>query len=649
MRSLVEHTMKSTLITLLFCCLALPIFSQGQKNILQQKLSREQLSTSLVTGDQWITYPAYTDRKAWAQIGTPEIRADIIRLAEKALKHVWKPDLASDYFAYKRKGQILTGRGNHQALLQLTVGELIEGKGRFLDAIIDGAWFLCETSWVHSAHAFFQKDQSGLPDPEEPTVELVVADIGAQMAWTYHFFKDEFDKNSKLIARRIRNTVYERFINPYFARTDYWWMGLKGQFVNNWNIWINYNILQAVMLMEKDQQKKSDEVYRILCSADRFIDCMPEDGASEEGPTYWGHAGANLIKFLDLMYRATGGAMNVYDVEKVRNIGQYIYRVNVCDNYFVNFSDAAAKCNIAAGAAYQYGKCIGDEGMMGFASDFAKNSTWPVYFAKEHILASVLDDVLLSKELLNYRDKNAAFTSYFFKNSQLMVARDNKNVHKGMFVAAHGSNNGVSHNHNDVGSCMFYYNGKPVLIDVGVGTYTSKTFSSKRYTIWTMQSGYHNLPTINGCDEHQGAKYQARDVVFKNTRNHTDFTLDIAGAYPEEAKVQTWYRKYQLKHNREFSITDQWKLDEVKGETVFNFMTSCAVEQEGDKLYLLNGTDKIALIYDSQKVSCKAEPIKITDSSLLRSWNNGLIHRIRFTVKDMSKEGKCSFTLKPGR
>lgn len=639
--------MKNTLISFLCLCLSLSVFSQNQENILQQHLTKEQLVTSLVTGNQWITYPAYTNREAWSQIGTSEIREAAIKEAEKALEHVWKPDLASDYFAFKRKGQILTGRENHQALLNLTIGELIEGKGRFMDAIIDGAWFLCETSWVHSAHTFFQKDKSGLPDPDEPTVELVVADIGAQMAWTYYFFKDEFDKYSKLIAKRIRNTVYERFINPYFARSDYWWMGLKGQFVNNWNIWINYNILQAVMLLETDQTQKTDKVYRILCSADRFIDCMPEDGASEEGPTYWGHAGANLIKYLDLMYRATDGALNVYSIEKVRNIGQYIYRVNISDNYFVNFSDASPICKIAAGAAYQYGKCIGDEGMMGFASNFSKISSWATRTVKNHILATMLDDVMISRELSEYKDKKTSFMSYYFKNSELMVSRDQQDVHKGMFVAAHGSNNGVSHNHNDVGSCMFYYNGQPVLIDVGVGTYTRKTFSSKRYEIWTMQSGYHNLPTINGCDEHEGKQYKASDVKFKDTRRSTTFSMDLAGAYTDAAKVKNWNRTYTLKRGREFTITDQWNLDEVKGETIFNFMTSGEIGRKNDKLYLTNGTDSIALIYDAQQVSCKIEPIELTDKKLLLSWKGKKLHRIRFTVKQMTESGKCSFIFKP--
>lgn len=47
-------------------------------------------------------------------------------------------------------------------------------------------------------------------------------------------------------------------------------------------------------------------------------------------------------------------------------------------------------------------------------------------------------------------------------------------------------------------------NQTPILIDAGVGTYTRQTFSNERYSIWTMQSNYHNLPMINGVPEKYG-------------------------------------------------------------------------------------------------------------------------------------------------
>ena len=39
------------------------------------------------------------------------------------LKHEWKPDLASDYLAFKRTGEIRTGRANHKALQALTLAD----------------------------------------------------------------------------------------------------------------------------------------------------------------------------------------------------------------------------------------------------------------------------------------------------------------------------------------------------------------------------------------------------------------------------------------------------------------------------------------------------------------------------------------------
>ena len=69
---------------------------------------------------------------------------------------------------------------------------------------------------------------------------------------------------------------------------------------------------------------------------------------------------------------------------------------------------------------------------------------------------------------------------------------------EGLCLAAQGGTNGQSHNHNDVGNFVVYADGLPAIIDVGVETYTAKTFSSPRYGIWTMQSAYHNCPTIDG-------------------------------------------------------------------------------------------------------------------------------------------------------
>lgn len=78
-----------------------------------------------------------------------------------------------------------------------------------------------------------------------------------------------------------------------------------------------------------------------------------------------------------------------------------------------------------------------------------------------------------------------------------------------MDLAVKAGDNADSHNHNDTGSITLYKKGLPILADIGVETYTRKTFSPRRYEIWTMQSGYHNLPTICGTDQKDGVEYRA--------------------------------------------------------------------------------------------------------------------------------------------
>ena len=85
---------------------------------------------------------------------------------------------------------------------------------------------------------------------------------------------------------------------------------------------------------------------------------------------------------------------------------------------------------------------------------------------------------------------------------------------KAFICAAQAGNNGKSHNHNDVGNFLVYADGMPAIIDVGVETYTAKTFSAQRYEIWTMQSAYHNCPTIDGVMQSAGPQFAATEVSY---------------------------------------------------------------------------------------------------------------------------------------
>lgn len=112
-----------------------------ERHLLEDCIAYEDLGAAIRLDQSWVDYPAYKDRKAWEERVDPFLGEKIIQNGEKALGHEWRPALASDYLAFKRTGEIRTKRENHLALQALMLAELVEGKGRFMDAIMDGAWF----------------------------------------------------------------------------------------------------------------------------------------------------------------------------------------------------------------------------------------------------------------------------------------------------------------------------------------------------------------------------------------------------------------------------------------------------------------------------------------------------------------------------
>jgi hypothetical protein len=72
-------------------------------------------------------------------------------------------------------------------------------------------------------------------------------------------------------------------------------------------------------------------------------------------------------------------------------------------------------------------------------------------------------------------------------------------------MAAKAGHNAESHNQNDVGSFIVALDGRPLIIDVGVGVYTRQTFGPGRYEIWTMRSSWHNVSEVDQVLQAAGA------------------------------------------------------------------------------------------------------------------------------------------------
>jgi hypothetical protein len=614
---------------------------QLNQNLLQQKCANDvELSKCLVADHSWIQVPDYQNREAWNRVGA-KYRSLILEKGEKLLDFTFKTTPATYYLETVRTGNRSLADGfngeKFTALKNLMMAELVEGKGRFIDKIVDGVFSVCEmTSWSGTSHLSAQKVGIGLPDVEEPIVDLSVAEIGNMLSWCYYFFKPEFDKINPLIAKRIEFTIKKNVLKPYMSR-DYSWMGLSGQKVNNWNIWINYNMLNCILLMEKDSIKKVQGVYRTLKTSDNFINSTDEDGACEEGPGYWNHAGGKMYEYLDLLSRATNGQVTIFDNQKVKNIGAYIYKACLFYPYFMNFSDAGPTQSPSPFVVYHFGDKTNDPVLKQFGQYLVKRNGWA-----DRIWGGVYGIEKLASGLFDYdklAGKNAEeprMPSFWLSGTQIAGAKDNSDT--GFCFAAKGGYNAAPHGHNDVGSFMLYYNKKPIFVDAGVGGYTVKTFSKDRYTIWSMQSGYHNLVTINGQDQKDGKEFVASNCQFSDSKTAVSFSVDIAKAYLPEAKVKSWTRTYTIQKGKQFNIEDTYQLDENNGNSTINLLTNLNATIDKKGVITVSGNDvSVQLQYNPQKVEATIEPVDMGTDII--KWENGL-RRLRFLIKDKSLVGK---------
>lgn len=611
-----------------------------ERNLLQKQADMDQLKEVLVLNRKWVTYPDYDDRAGWdAFLGT--FKEEYIRRGEKMLDYQWKVVRATDYLAFERTGnrRIMEDPfgANNNAIADLLMAELAEGKGRFIDQLVNGVFHTCEmTSWALSAHIIVQPTHRALPAYDYPVIDLTSGDLGGLLSWTYYFMRDSFDKVDPEISRRLRHELQTRILDPYVSNDSFWWMArnYNGRMLNNWNPWCNSNVLMCFMLLEDDRDKLARGVYLTMESVDKFLNYIKADGACEEGPSYWGHAAGKTLDYLELLSAITGGKVNIFAEPMIRNMGEYISRSYVGDGWVVNFADASARGGGDASLVYRFGKAVNSDELKGFAALMRKPSALP---HNGRDIFRTLTSIAIDKELQQTAPmhENRPFTWYPETEFCYLSTKE------GLFLAAKGGYNDESHNHNDAGTCSVWMDRTPVLIDAGVGTYTRQTFSSERYSIWTMQSNYHNLPMINGVPEKYGKKYKATEVK----AGKSGFEANIATAYPEEAKAKRWIRSYQVK-GRQARISDSFELEETVAPNVVNFMTWGEVEtsEKGRVSIRVNHVNAV-LLYDAALFDLTVEPLELTDSRLSNVWGN-TIYRLSFKAKQQTKKGNYSFTIK---
>lgn len=473
-------------------------------------------------------FPKANDRAAWDAL-PGENRAALRRLAEDYRAMEYPVLMASQFMAFGRAGDRLQWEGPYflrrRKLCAALLGICESGDCSPLDAVIDGIWLICEeSSWVISAHN--GSDHPGqrpaserlLPDVDDPYIDLFSAQTAMILSLTCEMLGDALDAAAPLIRRRVRREIEARVLHPFETRDDFWWMGITRKDLCNWTPWIVSNVMLTACIWIDDRLRLGEVLKRGCQMLDRYLEVIPPDGSCDEGPGYWSMAGGALLDCLSILEDVDG--VTLWDDPKLQNILRFPMNAWLGGKWFVNFADCDAMPEIPGERLQFAGEMLDDPALRAFGVRFRGDP------------ARMLDDTPQLWRLLNAlfhpageAGETAPPKDVWLPDMQVRVVRAN-----GMALACKGGVNEGSHNHNDCGSFMLYVDGEPAIVDAGNMTYTGKTFSRERYTLWNTRAMYHNIPLIGGVEQVNGWERRARDV----RATETGMSMDLSDAYPIE-------------------------------------------------------------------------------------------------------------------
>ena len=233
----------STTIVLIF--LVQSTIASEPRFLLTGKYQKDHLRKHLIPFHDYDPFPKASERGKWENI-LPSLKDQYISRGNEALNQEWPQLPASLYLSFKSTGgRVGYSKPYHERrdkLADLVLAECIQGKGTFLEQIVDGIWLICEeTTWCIPIHLVIERSGSGLPSDEmvaadpglpdvnNPVIDLFAAETANLLAWTFYLLGDQLDEISPLIKDRIQIEVKRRIIDPLNVRDDYWWLWTPGK------------------------------------------------------------------------------------------------------------------------------------------------------------------------------------------------------------------------------------------------------------------------------------------------------------------------------------------------------------------------------------------------------------------------------------
>ncbi|MDU0348914.1 heparinase II/III family protein [Actinomyces sp. MRS3W] len=578
-----------------------------------------------------------------------------IRLAHEEADSAWPQPLASDFARYFDDGNRTIYQeqtwAREQRLARAVLAWLATNDEDLLREVLNGVIGLCEQStWCWPAHDdVHERNGWVLTDVTRPFLDLGASEVVALLAWTDAVVGPTLEAAWPGVRERVRHEARRRVLDPFLVRRDWHWLGLDGD-VHNWSPWIQSNVIVAALRLEADEARRSEIVARAIEGLDRYVAALPADGAIDEGSSYWWNGAGRLLEGLELLAEATGGALDASGIAPLAEVVAFPHRMHLGGPWSVSFADAQARSASSRPwrTLFHWARRIGDDEAEAFALT-GRDDAEPIQPPEGGLgrrLRAVADEAWLHARA---RSEGPLPASVWLPSIQVSLDRPAAHTSAGLALVIKGGHNNEHHNHNDVGSIIVALDGVPIVVDAGQPTYTARSFSPRRYEVWTNRSDWHSVPLIGGREQHAGPHFRAESTSrIEDDGGARGLVMDLSAAYGLEEG--TWQRHAVLGSDGSITLTDSWTrtIEDVpeSAGTLERLLLAgdVVVVEDGRVLVTPLGGGRRAVITWSDADSPEREERVLDDPLLCSSWGEALT-RLSWRVADTAEPGTFTVTI----
>ena len=185
------------------------------------------------------------------------------------------------------------------------------------------------------------------------------------------------------------------------------------------------------------------------------------------------------------------------------------------------------------------------------------------------------------------------------------------------------------------------------MVDPGVESYIPDTFNKNRYKLWTMQSKYHNLATVNGVMQKETRRFKAGRVEYRTEAGSCGLSMNLKNAYEKSSGLIKYNRTVEFDRQlNQIKCTDDIELSEKSNDVEFSFMTPCRTSIYDGTVVFYKGDSELAIMeFETGLFTVSEEVIEFRDQKLSGEWNHYL-KRLSLKINKSVTELKTSFIIR---